>query len=164
MKLKTVTLVAMAAIAGGTAGIIGGLQIVENLPDHQPVTQNVRTVGDVSTASETPTESATPTPTESVSASPEGDDGSLGGPVYNPSHTETPTYIIRAPQKAAVVQETPTDAATTDSPSASDNWDPDGNGNATPGSRTKGPDGRDIVEPAPASSVPVAPSTSTEGQ
>lgn len=148
-SIPAMTLLTMVGLAGGTVGVAIGIHVVQALPAK---TANVRTVSD--TQSATPSASDTPTPT--VSSTPEGDDGSLGGPVMGESHTSTPTYIIRESQ-AAAVQDTPTDTATTptDTPTASDSssWDPDGDGNATPGSRVKGPDGRDIVEPAPASSV-----------
>lgn len=160
MRIRTIpatTLLTMVGLAGATAGVALGIHLVEAVPA-KPVT--VRTVSD--TASATPSASDTPTPT--VSSTPEGDDGSLGGPVYNSSNTATPTYIIRAPQ-AAVIQDTPTDTATTttDTPTASDSssWNPDGDGNATPASRVKGPDGRDSVEPATATPTEEISATAT---
>jgi hypothetical protein len=84
------------------AGISGGVLNYET-KNSAPETQNVRTVSDTETptATPTPTYDMTPpgveptsTPSQTVA---EGDDGSLGGPVYNETHQAEPTYIINTP-------------------------------------------------------------------
>jgi len=94
-KASTLGLIGSFAIgAMVTLGVMNNYQA-----PHEPASTTVNTVGDDSSASATPT----PTPTESMSpgdsitdtpTAVEGDDGSLGGPVYTaPSQTE-PVYVF----------------------------------------------------------------------
>lgn len=80
---------------------VGGVMNYETKTE-RPATTTVRTVSDTSTPSPTPTPTydmtppgvgATSTPTV------EGDDGSLGGPVYDENHqsTATPNYVFNTP-------------------------------------------------------------------
>jgi hypothetical protein len=157
----------LLSFAAGASLVGFGMMNYESKTE-KPTTHTVRTVSD--TATSTPTPMLTPTyditpPGVEAKSTPkvEGDDGSLGGPVLNEANQVEPTHIIRSPEKTVRVQDEPTSEATTPTASAtpSDTSDSDGNGNATPASRIKGPDGRDIVEPTPASP---SPSGTSEGE
>lgn len=93
------SLLLSATIGAGAAGYL--MHNYETAPT-KPATQYVRTVGDQTTPSPTPTPTydmtppgveATPTPTV------EGDDGSLGGPVMDQNHQDPakPNYVLNTP-------------------------------------------------------------------
>lgn len=58
-------------------------------------TQNVRIIGDTSSPTASPAD--TVKPSEVAEQRVEGDDGSLGGPVYDENHQTEPTYMYSTP-------------------------------------------------------------------
>jgi hypothetical protein len=100
---KASTLGLMGSFAIGAMVTLGVMNNYQT--PHEPASTTVNTVGDESSASATPT----PTPTESMSpgdsitdtpTAVEGDDGSLGGPVYTaPGQTE-PVYVFPTAENA----------------------------------------------------------------
>lgn len=112
LKASTLSLTASFIVGAGlTLGIMNNY----STPHQPPASTTVNTVGDESSASATPT----PTPTESMSpgnlgtpTAVEGDDGSLGGPVYTAPSQTTPEYVYPTSENAN------DDTATPDEPTA----------------------------------------------
>lgn len=153
---------ALGALLSLALGVGATGYLMDNYRTPAQPTQYVTTVGDEATT-ESPT--PTPTPTESVSptSSPgvEGDDGSLGGPVFDESHQATPTYVINTPEETPVV--TPTPDPTTPEPTPTQEWPSDdpGNGNWE---RSKDPgSGLEVVKPAPRPTMEVPSDEPTAG-
>lgn len=146
---------ALSMLLSAALGIGATGYLMTNYQTPAP-TQYVTTVAnETDSASPTPTEAVTPTPGPSTSSpGVEGDDGSLGGPVYDESHQATPTYVYTTPSEEPMADTTPpmTEEPTTPTPTPTDD------GVATPASREKAEDGRDIVRPVESP----RPSTPTE--
>lgn len=90
-KASTLGLLGSFAIGAGVT-----LGMMNNYTTQSPTpSTSVNMVGDQSTDLDSPL----PTPTESISApaTAEGDDGSLGGPVFNSENQTTPTYVYISP-------------------------------------------------------------------
>lgn len=99
MRIPQVGISALLSFAAGAA--LAGWGVVNyEMKSEGSATQTVRTVSDTGTPSPTPTPTYDMTP-QGVGATPtptvEGDDGSLGGPVYNEANQATPTYIVNTP-------------------------------------------------------------------
>lgn len=114
MRKSTLSLLLSFAIgAGGAAYVLPNY----TMDSPKPATQYVQTVGDEASVSPTPPETPPVKPTVT-----EGDDGSLGGPVYNDTHRETPMYIYNSPPSEyntpEPTAETPSDEPIADQPVA----------------------------------------------
>jgi hypothetical protein len=97
-RIRGSALGALVSFAIG-AGVSGYMVTNYEMKTENPTT-TVRTVSDTGTptATPTPTYDMTPPGVEATSTpSVEGDDGSLGGPVYNQANQTEPTYVFNTP-------------------------------------------------------------------
>lgn len=104
----------LLSFAAGAVAVGGVMNYDTKSP--APATQTVRTVGDESTPSPTPTPTydMTPPGVEATSTpTVEGDDGSLGGPVYDGAHQDTasPNYVYSTPTAAPTSESADDDTA-----------------------------------------------------
>lgn len=117
MRLQKASMLGL--IGSFAIGAMVALGVMNNYSiPHEPASTTVNTVGDESSASATPT----PTPTESMSpgnlstpSAVEGDDGSLGGPVYTAPSQTTPEYVYPTSENAnddTATPDEPTDPVT----------------------------------------------------
>lgn len=103
---------AMRLQKASTLGLIGSfaigamvtLGVMDNYQaPHEPASTTVNTVGDESSTTPTPTPTESMSPGDSITDTPtviEGDDGSLGGPVYTAPEQTAPVYVYPTSENA----------------------------------------------------------------